>query len=99
MFFAECVGECCLDFIAGSLGNHWKDVGRRLGVKQAKIDDICADWSQQKEHGFQVLLKWKECHGNEALVSKLTNTLKQLQLSDVANKLHEHFHESHDNGP
>ena len=95
----ECVGECCLDFIAGSLGTHWKHVGRRLGVKQAEIDHIHADWSQQKEHGFQVLLKWKKCHGNETLVSELTNTLKQLQLSDVANELLDHFHESHDNGP
>ncbi|CAB4033517.1 IMD, partial, partial [Paramuricea clavata] len=94
-----CVKECCLHFIAESLGKHWKDLGRRLLLKDAEIQNISADSSEQKEHGFQVLLKWKKRHGPTALVRDLTDALKHLQLSDIADELNKHFRESHHSAP
>ncbi|CAB4042272.1 IMD, partial, partial [Paramuricea clavata] len=91
----ECVEECCLHLIAESLGKHWKDLGRKLHLKDAEIQNISADSSQQKEHGYQVLLKWKKRRGTTALVGELTDALKHLQLSDISDELNKHFKESH----
>ena len=96
-FLTECASECCLGCVAASLGNKWKVLGRELGITDPEIENISSDSNQQREHGYQVLLKWKNCHGKLALVSELSTALKTVQLSNVADELHKHMQEKHGN--
>ncbi|XP_028390620.1 uncharacterized protein LOC114515542 isoform X2 [Dendronephthya gigantea] len=95
-FYQVCVQECCLQLVAEGLGGHWKELGRKLHVKEAEIENIDADFLKQLECGFQVLLKWKQRFGTEALVSELINSLNNLPLKEMADKLREHCLETHD---
>ena len=55
--------------IAQYLGSSWKMVGRRLGLIDAQLQNIQADYREsQLEQGYQMLIKWKsqidQKHGN-----------------------------------
>ena len=90
------VEECCLHLVAEGLGGSWKDLGRKLNVKEAEIDNICSDFPKQQERGYQVLLKWKRRLGTKAVVSEIINSLSHLPLKGIADNLCEHCLETHD---
>ena len=87
--------ECCLTCTAENLGNRWKELGRKLNVKGTDIENIADDYNQQKEQGFQVLMKWKQSQGTKAFMGDLINALELLQLKNIADELKKHYCSCH----
>ena len=88
--------ECCLTCTAKNLGSRWKELGRKLNVEDAVIQNIAADYSnQQREQGFQVLKVWKQSQGTKAFMGDLINALELLQLKNIADELKKHYCSCH----
>ncbi|XP_030835385.1 uncharacterized protein LOC100890694 [Strongylocentrotus purpuratus] len=68
------------------LGSSWKDIGRRLGLLEADLENIESDYPKQKERGYQMLLKWRQMTRNKDLVKTLVQGLQSVQRVDLADK-------------
>lgn len=77
------------------LGNCWQSLGRQLRVPQTIIDNISADYHEQREKGFHVVLSWKNDHGNAATMELLINALNDISKKNVAHELVKHCQVSH----
>ena len=86
------MAECCLSIVAGCLGDSWKEIGRKLDVAEAEIENIRADHHGQKEQGLQMLLTWKKRLGSGARGGVLMKTLVKADRKDIAERLEEHYH-------
>ncbi|PIK60806.1 IMD-like protein [Apostichopus japonicus] len=71
--------ETLLD-LSGNLSKEWRDVGRKLKLKETDLRNIEADNKSngQKEVVYQMLLLWKQKHGIKATNKTLRDALKQL---------------------
>ena len=77
--------------IREEIGAKWKDVLRKLGLKEPEIENICMN---HKEYGveesfFQGLLKWKKRFGEEATTKKLCDVLREARCTEALKKFRE----------
>nr|XP_054773834.1 uncharacterized protein LOC129281935 [Lytechinus pictus] len=79
--------------LSSELGHRWKDIGRRLGLLEAELENIESDYLKQKERGYQMLLQWRQMTRNKDLVRTLIQALKSGQRLDLAEKYGPRFEE------
>ena len=77
--------------IREEIGAKWKNVLRKLGLREPEIENICVN---HKEYGveesfFQGLLKWKKRFGEEATTEKLCDVLREARCTEALKKLRE----------
>lgn len=75
--------------IREEIGMKWKDVLRKLGLKEPMIENICVN---HKEYGveemcYQGLLEWKKRFSEEATTKKLCEVLDELRCSEALKML------------
>ena len=73
--------------IAEDLSINWKSVGRRLGVKNNKIDEIDLENRRTSDKAHNVLVTWKQQKGYSATISMLQEALKKSGRTDLVEKL------------
>ena len=78
--------------VSERLADRWKNLGRLLRVSEAVIKNILDENpNSQQERGYQVLLKWKESSGAEAVNAKaLVDALKDLCCHEIVTDFVDH---------
>ena len=79
--------------IREEIGAKWKDVLRKLELKESEIENICVDHMREpygvKEAFYQGLLKWKNRFGEEATTKKLCDVLLEARCTEALKKFRE----------
>ncbi|XP_051884496.1 tumor necrosis factor receptor type 1-associated DEATH domain protein [Pristis pectinata] len=82
------------DNFAKSVGRNWKQVGRVLqkncrGLRDPAIDNIAFEYEREGlyEQAYQMLLKFIQCEGKKATMSRLIRALEKSELIGVADQL------------
>ena len=78
-----------LDELSQECSSFYKKLGRRLGVKHEKIEEISRDnvnYGSLSEKCYQVLHEWKESNSSEATNKNLEHALRSLDKNALANK-------------
>ena len=78
------VSDSIINDIAEDISTSWKMVGRKLGLKEAIIDNIEDENRKVAERSAKALHKWKKINGSKATVSVLVATLKKAGRTDLA---------------
>lgn len=78
-----------LDDLSGHISTVWKQVGRKLNIKEGIIENIDIDHSRddEKEKAYQLLLRWSRQQGSEAQLQDLLNVLVFIGRRDIANAI------------
>ncbi|XP_041048531.1 tumor necrosis factor receptor type 1-associated DEATH domain protein-like [Carcharodon carcharias] len=79
---------------AKTVGRHWKQVGRVLqktcrGLQDPAIDNIAFEYEREGlyEQAYQMLLKFIQCEGKKATMSRLIRALEENALVGVVEQL------------
>ncbi|GCC26465.1 hypothetical protein chiPu_0004882 [Chiloscyllium punctatum] len=79
---------------AKTVGRKWKEVGRLLkkscrGLRDPAIDNIAFEYEREGlyEQAYQLLLKFMQCEGRKATMSRLVKVLEETELVGVAEQL------------
>ena len=76
------------DVVKREIIRDWKDLGRKLNVGNAAIENIDADYPQREEKAFQLLMKWFEKNGREgATKEELCKALHKIERLDIAERI------------
>ena len=79
--------------IREEIGAKWKDVLRKLGLKESEIENICVNHMREpygvEESFYQGLLRWKRRFGEEATTKKLCDVLREARCTEALKKLRE----------
>ena len=71
--------------VAREISHHWKDLGRKLSIGNAAIENIDADYPHREEKAFQLLIKWFGKNGrNGATKEELCKALHEIERTDIA---------------
>ena len=65
-----------LEHLASNLGDAWKKLGRRLGIKDPKLEEIHQSNEALSEKGYQMLRHWKGVNGSAATYQILGHALE-----------------------
>ncbi|PFX14022.1 uncharacterized protein LOC111345312 [Stylophora pistillata] len=78
-----------LEKLGNEIGEHWKKLGRRLGVKEPKLQDIKQRNEQLCERGYCMLMDWKQEKGSAATYQTLNAALQHefVQRKDLAEQI------------
>ena len=78
-----------LEELGDEIGEKWIKLGRRLDVKEPKLEEIHRSHDLLSEKGFHMLLHWKQEQGSAATYQALCDALKHklVQRQDLAEKL------------
>ena len=78
-----------LEKLANEITAHWKQVGRRLGIQEAKLVAFEGENKKFSEQAFQMLEHWKESKALDATYQLLFEALSDnetVSRSDLAEK-------------
>ena len=81
------VTDILMQSICSDVGAYWRDLGTRLGLESAVMDNIETDIKECRERAWKVLRKWKQKRGKGATVKILIDALKNIERKDVVEKL------------
>lgn len=81
------LNESYINRISNELVRNWKDVSVQLGLRQADIDRIEADYRDSCEKTYQALLFWRRKEGSRATVGLLVRVLENAGRRDVSEML------------
>ena len=89
-----------MEELGNEIAEKWMKLGRRLGVKEAKLQDIKQRYEELSERGYHILLDWKQKNGHEATYQILNSALqhKLVQHKDLAEQIcysHGNFFQQH----
>ena len=73
--------------ISPEVGRNWKDLLRRLSMKEKVIENVCEDYKQCIEKCIQGLLKWKELDPESATIKNLAIALHRVSCFDALQSL------------
>ena len=78
-----------LEELGNKIAEKWMKVGRRLGVKDPKLQDIKQRYKKLSERGYHMLMHWKQKNGHEATYQILNSALqhKLVQHKDLAEQI------------
>ena len=78
-----------MEELGDEIAEKWMKLGRRLGVKEAKLQDIKQRYEELSERGYHILLDWKQKNGREATYQILNSALrhKLVQRKDLAEQI------------
>ena len=75
-----------LEGLGGKIAEKWEKLGRRLGVSDAKLEEINRAHDQLSEKGYRMLKHWKQDKGSSATYEALCDALEHefVQHRDLA---------------
>ena len=78
-----------LEELGDKIAEKWMKLGRRLGVKEAKLLDIKQRYEELSERGYHMLMHWRQENGREATYQILNSALrhKLVQRKDLAEQI------------
>ena len=75
-----------LNDISEEVGYCWYDVGLRLGISAAKLENIDVEKTGNSEKARAILIRWKWKEGRNATVGKLADVLEKEERKDIVEK-------------
>lgn len=92
----QTVSDHELSTVAAKLCREWKDVGRRLALDEADLENIREDnQGNQKEVKYKMLLTWKRKNGARATYNVLADALDKEGRRDLAQVVNRIGNEEH----
>ena len=77
-----------LEKLGFDIAKDWMKLGRRLGILDAKLQEIGQAYEQLSEKGYHMLMHWKQSKGTAASYQALRNALQHdlVERQDLAEK-------------
>ena len=81
------VTELQLSDISDDVGTCWRELGPKLDIPAAKIQNLDNDYCCSRDKANALLLLWKQKEGRNALVGCLADALVTIGKKCIAEKL------------
>lgn len=73
--------------IKDEVGTCWLDLGKELGLNEARVRCLEKEYKVNRERAHQVLQMWIDQKGDDATVERLASTLTKIRHKGLADKL------------
>ncbi|CAH3168214.1 unnamed protein product [Pocillopora meandrina] len=81
------VTELQLSDISDDVGNCWRELGPKLDISAAKIQNLDDDYRCNRDKANALLLMWKQKEGNSAVAGRLADALVSIGKKCIAEML------------
>ena len=81
------VTELQLSEIGDDVGTCWRELGPKLGIPAAKIQNLDEDYRCTRDKANILLLMWQQKEGSSALAGHLADALVSIGKKGIAEKL------------
>ena len=81
------VTELQLSEISDDVGTCWRELGPKLGIPAAKIQNLDEDYRCTRDKANILLLMWQQKEGSSALAGRLADALVSIGKKGIAEKL------------
>ena len=81
------VTELQLSDISDDVGNCWRELGPKLDISAAKIQNLDDDYRCNRDKANALLLIWKQKEGNSAVAGRLADALVSIGKKCIAEML------------
>ena len=79
--------NCDIEILAEHIGRRWRKLGKLIGLTPGQIENIMADYENQKDRIRAMLEKWQQVYGSKATLTYILPALRDLGLRAVAARL------------
>lgn len=78
-----------LEKLGNKIAEKWEKLGRRLGISDAKLEEIKQAYDGLSEKGYRMLKHWKQENGSSATYKALCDALEHelVQHRDLAEEI------------
>lgn len=78
-----------LEKLGDKIAEKWEKLGRRLGISDAKLEEIKQAYDRLSEKGYRMLQQWKQENGSSATYKALCDALEHelIQHRDLAEEI------------
>ena len=81
------VTELQLSEISDDVGTCWRELGPKLDIPAAKIQNLNDDYRCNRDKANVLLLMWQQKEGSSALAGRLADALVSIGKKGIAEKL------------
>ena len=81
------VTELQLSEISDDVGTCWRELGPKLDISAAKIQNLDEDYRRNCDKANILLLMWQQKEGSSALAGRLADALVSIGKEGIAEKL------------
>ena len=81
------VTELQLSQISDDVGTCWRELGPKLDISAAKIQNLDEDYRRNCDKANILLLMWQQKEGSSALAGRLADALVSIGKKGIAEKL------------
>ncbi|XP_022777434.1 uncharacterized protein LOC111318831 [Stylophora pistillata] len=81
------VSEVQLSDISDDVGTCWRELGPKLDISAAKIQNLDDDYRCNRDKANALLLMWKQKEGSSAVAERLVDALESIGKKCIAEKL------------
>ena len=81
------VTELQLSEISDDVGTCWRELGPKLDIPAAKIQNLDEDYRCTRDKANILLLMWQQKEGSSALAGRLADALVSIEKKGIAEKL------------
>ena len=85
--WASVVSELQLSDISDDVGTCWRELGPKLDISAAKIQNLDDDYRCSRDKANNLLLMWKQKEGRSAVAGRLADALESIGKKCIAEKL------------
>ena len=78
------VTELQLSEISDDVGTCWRELGPKLGIPAAKIQNLDDDYDRNRDKANTLLLAWKQKEGSSAIAGRLADALVSIGKKYIA---------------
>ena len=78
------VTELQLSEISDDVGTCWHELGPKLGIPAAKIQNLDHDYDRNRDKANALLLMWKQKEGSSAIAGRLADALVSIGKKCIA---------------
>ena len=78
------VTELQLSEISDDVGTCWRELGPKLGIPAAKIQNLDDDYDRNRDKANALLLTWKQKEGSSAIAGRLADALVSIGKKCIA---------------
>ena len=81
------VTELLLSDISDDVGTCWRELGPKLDIPAAKIQNLDNDYCCSRDKANALLLMWQQKEGSSAVAGRLADALESIGKKCIAEKL------------
>ena len=78
------VTELQLSEISDDVGTCWRELGPKLGIPAAKIQNLDDEYDRNRDKANNLLLTWKQKEGSSAIAGRLADALVSIGKKYIA---------------